>query len=410
MAMQQCCPRGLPSVAFVLLQFVAVLPLPAVALSTKSLFSADPTNLTAASSTADSLVAGKIFNPYSTVIHIPVGSTGVTSEELAKGKKYLVGTFPNMKQVAYCQLPDNVWRPLVTGSLTKPTGVAVDMPNKRLYVSDPPEGKIYWYTLGIRPNGQLKLEGVANIAVEGFSAGWMTVNGIGDLYFTGKMVVTPPASSYDGVYRQDAQKIAFGNTRSPVEVYGRSNSGNPFPKVWMPSGIAVDSFFIYWGNQDKGLQHGAVVKGNRQSIGLSELSMKSLNQAQDEVRGMCATGMAIYYLTPSGVYGVNKGQGTTLTDVNGGLVAGPPADDLNGVKFDPKSIAWDGDGSAYISDFTAGMVYTVPVMDLNQHNLTKFVDAPGIHGMAVVNFELSHANRGSASILFVLLAFMTYWA
>merc|ERR1719440_1068455 len=121
------------------------------------------------------------------------------------------------------------------------------------------------------------------VAVEGWTVNWMAINGIGDLYFTGHAVVTPPQSAYDSVWRQDAVKIALGNTLSPVEVYTRSNSGNPNPKVWMPSGIAVDSFYIYWGNQELGQTHGSVSKGPRQNIGkVSDTAIRPLSSSVEE--------------------------------------------------------------------------------------------------------------------------------
>jgi hypothetical protein len=221
----------------------------------------------------------------------------------------------------------------------------------------------------------------------------MTVNSIGDLYFTGKATVTPPESSYDAVYRQDAVKIALGNSQNPKELYSRSTTGNPNSKVWMPSGIAVDSFNIYWGNQELGSTHGSVVAGPRQNVeGIADQTLRALSTSKDEVRGMAATGTAIYYLTPEGVFGVSKTAPTAVTEQYEGLVAGPPSEDTNGAVFDPRSIAWDGDGTVYFSDFTRGAVYSLPALDMGRHTLSKFVDAPGVHGMSVAVFETSSAS------------------
>lgn len=344
-------------------------------------------------------------NPYSTVSATPAGKSGVSSTEAKSSRKYLIASFPNMKQVAYCHLPDNVWRPLVVGDVSYPQGLAVDTPNSRLYVADPVEGKIFWYSLEINADGNLVTGAHQYVAVEQYSANWMAINGLGDLYFTGHAVVSPPQSAYDAVFRQDASKIAMGNTLSPMEIYSRSNTGMPNSKVWMPSGLAVDSFNVYWANQELGSTHGTVNKGVRQNTGaVSDMQVKSLSTAQEEVRGMMSTGTTLYYVTTGGVYGVSKTQPTTITEPNDGLVAGPPQADSNAPVFDPKSISWDGDGTAYFTDYTGGFIFSIPAMDLNQHNLTKFVDAPGAFGIVVANFESSSAHAVS-SFLWLGLTF-----
>merc|ERR1719152_654626 len=172
--------------------------------------------------------------------------------------KYLISSFPTIKTVAYTHLPDTIWRPLYVGNVADPRGVAADPLHARLYVADQGQKRIFWYNLVIEDNGLLKTDGLQHVAVDGVTAYWLSVNGVGDLYFSGQVNVDPPASSYPAVYRMDETKIASGNPLNPVEVYGRANSGYPEPRVWMPSGVAVDSFNVYWGNQEKGEQNGAV--------------------------------------------------------------------------------------------------------------------------------------------------------
>lgn len=355
-------------------------------------------------------------NPYSQVKSTPAGGAGITVDQAAHSRKFLIASFPNLKQVGYVQLPDNVWRPLVLGKVTSPKGVAVDVPNRRLYVADPPEGKIWWYELFVRANGMLGSTGEQHVAVEGYSVYWMAVNGVGDLYFTGKQIVTPPQSSYDAVFRQDAINIATKNPTRVKEIYTRSNSGNPNPKVWMPSGIAVDSFYIYWGNQELGQTHGSVSKGPRQNIGkVSDTTIRPLSTAVEEVRGIASTGTNLFYVTPQGVYGVQKSQATPIASATEGLVAEPPVTDTNSLGFDPRSVAWDGDGTMYFTEYTSGTVYSLPAENLAIHNLTKFVDAPGVYGVTVMNFDLlpngAYHGHGGLHVLVVAVAaaFLARW-
>lgn len=325
-----------------------------------------------------------------------------TVADVQESMKYLISSFPNLRQVAYLHLPDNVWRPLVIQHTEAPRAVAVDPLHSKLYVSDPPQNKIFSYTLlRDEDNGYLMTDGHQHVAVEGYEAYWMAVNGVGDLYFTGKEAVAPPQSSYDAVYRHDWTQLEQGISIEPIEVYSRPNTGNPNPKVWMPSGIAVDSFFIYWGNQERGSDHGSVNKGSRQNIGAgSEHITTTLTSEHEEVRGMTATGTLLYYLTPEGVYGIPK-TGTSASQ----LSPPPPENDEND-PWDPRSIAWDGGGTMYFSDNMAGRIYSIPAGDTLPHTIHRFAEAPGVHGVCIFQFSgaRSASIRASGSLRWWTLA------
>lgn len=345
-------------------------------------------------------------DPYSQVTsQVVVADTEAASSTKvdAQSKKYLLASFPQMRQVAYVHLPDNVWRPLVIGDVMEPAGVAVDTENARLFVADLGRKVIWWYQLTTSSDGLLQTDGEQHAAVEGVLPNWLTVNTVGDLYFTGKL--TSSTSNYSSVFRQDAMNIAKGTSTTCTELFTRSNTGTPDPKVWVPSGIAVDSLFVYWGNEEDATTHGAVVKASRTNIGLlsADKQLKSLSNSVDQVRGMTATGSHIFYLSPLGVHGVLKAVASPVAQQRVGLVAVSPTgnpDPISGSSTDwnPTSIAWDGDNMLYFTETTRGIVYTVPAANTYQHNLTKFVDAPGVHGMALIAFT-SGGLRSSAAPL-----------
>merc|ERR1719426_608077 len=79
------------------------------------------------------------------------GERAATLEILRKSKRYLIATFPNMKQVAYLHLPDTVWRPLVIGEVQFSKALANDPQHSRLFVSDQPQNKVFWYNVHIDP-------------------------------------------------------------------------------------------------------------------------------------------------------------------------------------------------------------------------------------------------------------------
>mmetsp|Transcript_30033 Transcript_30033/g.54741 ORF Transcript_30033/g.54741 Transcript_30033/m.54741 type:complete len:386 (+) Transcript_30033:94-1251(+) len=301
--------------------------------------------------------------------------------------KFLISSFPDLKQVAYCALPDTVWRPLVVGDVVSPRALAVDSGHSRLFVADAGASRVYYYDLYKRDgSGLLFTTGVQKVALWGYDVYWMTTNGDGDLYFTGKQIVAPPESTYDSVFRVDYESLQ-GGASSAIEIYTRSNSGAPTPAVWMPGGIAVDSFYVYWTNQEEGATAGSVNKGPRMNIGdtstLDTVAAITTNTAEN--RGMAVTNSYIFWLATDGVYGISKGTaaGATLS-ADEGLIAEPPSTDSANAVWDPRSIAFDGEGTMYVTDNLAGKVYTFAGTNTFPHPLEKFVDAPGVHGVTVL--------------------------
>jgi sugar lactone lactonase YvrE len=296
--------------------------------------------------------------------------------------KYLISSYPSIKTVAYTHLPDTVWRPLFIGNVSNPAGVVADPLNGRLYVADIDLNKIFWYQLIIEPDGLLKTDGLQHVAVNDVTAYWMTVDGVGDLYFTGSLVGGIPMgdASRRSVFRMDIAKIDKGDALNPKEVYSQANSGYPFPKVQMPSGIAVDSFGIYWGNAQNGTSNGAVCSGTRQNIGATTFDLNVLTTAVNEVRGVALAGEGVFWLTPQGIYGADKmGSGVTITDPSFGLVQSSPNFD----GWDPKSLAFDGENTMYWTETKTGVIYQFPVGDTNPHPLNKYIDAPQVYGVTV---------------------------
>merc|ERR1719458_934828 len=188
----------------------------------------------------------------------------------------------------------------------------------------------------MRPNGMLETVGRRFAAVEGYAAQYLAVNGQSDLYFTGQPSEPGKNGSAKGgfacVYRQDA-----------VEIYSRSNSGNPNSKAWQPSGVTVDSFYVYWGNHEQGKKHGSVVRGVRKNLGTLNLGTRLLkmNDALDEVRGMTSTGTHIFFLGPAGVYGMPKNQPDTVHNDTIGLIAAAPGDSNAAANWNPTNIGFD---------------------------------------------------------------------
>jgi len=341
-------------------------------------------------------------DPYSQVDAQIVGDR---SAQVKASHKYLIASFPDLRQVAYMHLPDNVWRPLVVGNVTSPKAVTVDSANSRLYVADAPKGKIFWYSLVEHAGGLLFTAGGQQVAVEGYTAAWMTVNNVGDLYFTGQEIVPAPESRYMSIYRQDATKIARSNPTNPTEIYTRSNTGAPRPAVWLPSGIAVDGYNVYWGNQEMGTNYGALARGSRMNVGTAaaDLTISLLSTALEEVRGVCLDGNNVFYVSPNGLFGMSKTPPETVTEAKAGLInIGPTLGSSS--SWDPQSIATDMGGTLYITDKTAGIIYQAPSLDFRSHNVTRFAWAPNVHGLTVLAYAGgAHRSAGLSLQNLVLL-------
>jgi len=290
--------------------------------------------------------------------------------------------------VAYLSLPDNVWRPLFLGNVVSPTGVAVDSTNSRLYVADPPVGRIYWYSMVQRPGGLLATTGVQNLAVKGFNASWLAVNGVGDIYFTGLRERTTQPS----IFKQSAIKVALNKTWvDPIEAMPNANKTAFTESAAAASGIALDSFNIYWGNKEQGSQHGSVIRSYQQMHRNIRVLPKivKLNSALDKVTAMCCTGRTLFFVSPHGLYGMETASTSLLEakNVSQGLIN--PGPKLNNSRWDPRGIAWDGDGTLYIADQATKSVYTSPALNSLPHAIDKFVDAPHISDVAVLLFRSS---------------------
>lgn len=169
----------------------------------------------------------------------------------------------------------------------------------------------------------------------------------------------------------------------------------PDPKAWMLSGLAVDSFHIFWGNSADGATHGSLCKGSRKNIGLSsdQMVVKALHTGLPEVRGVTTTGTQVFWLAPEGVYGDSKASSVTVADKQTGLIAAAPS----GLKpWNPMGIAWDGGNVLYFTDSANGIIYTLPSQSIRSQSMSKFVEAPDVQSLAVLQYGSLSGNSGKS--------------
>lgn len=300
--------------------------------------------------------------------------------------KYLLVSIPGERQIGYFQLPDvGVYNILLVGGgatgPASPETICVDQTNARLFVTDTPTQKIYWYQLIQLPDGKLITDGRTQVAVESVEAKWLAVDGVGNLYYTGKQVVLPGmpgGDSSEGVFKHDTIAIATNDALPRPAIWSNSNSGSPHAGVEAPSGITTDNFHLFWGNSAGAKTHGAVVKA---PIGPPEVnpsgSVQPIADNSDEVRGVVLTPTALFYASADGIFGIPKSK------TNAGC--GEAQCQLLAKGHKPIALVWDGDGTVYFSDSDAppdGAIYSFPANGpLAAHALTKLVDVNGIYGI-----------------------------
>lgn len=293
--------------------------------------------------------------------------------------KYLIATIPVLKQIHYAKLPDTVMRALVVSGLISPSTIAVDSVNNRLFVSDKAQFKIFWYQLITTGDGKLITDGTQHVAMEAVQANWMTVDGAGNLYYTGAAVPPPGFTAAPTVYKHGAIALATGATINPEVLWDPSNTvtmaGTAAKVGNSPSGIATNGFDVYWGNAEEGTIRGSVLRApaTPQTVA-PHTQVKSVADNVEATRGMVLTPKFLFYATGDKggqVFGVPQTRvGTCAGTTDCHVIVGP------GKLMDPTGLIWDGDGTVYVADAGAQKVFTFPSGSLGEHEITEVASAP----------------------------------
>lgn len=296
--------------------------------------------------------------------------------------KFVIASFPDSRVVLYSRPEWANWRQLVVQGLTEPKALAVDQQQLRLYVADNAAAKIFWYQLHVAEN-ILMTDGQSHLAVQGVVVRSLALAQTGanaGLYFSGHTVPLNPAlgESIDGVF--------FVNFTA-VQNCGVTVCQDPPEAVWKQSdtgttveAISMDSFAIWWGNQQKGKSKGAVVKASKTCpIADPSSAMKTYADNVDEVYSVVQTPTTVFYGAAGSIYAVQKNKAETTCGQQDHQC---PTVSHNVSK--PMSMAWDGDGTIFIADKGKGKVFTMPSGAAQGSVLSAWIDAAGIWGMDVL--------------------------
>eukprot|EP00397_Hematodinium_sp_SG-2012_P044928 GEMP01050306.1.p1 GENE.GEMP01050306.1~~GEMP01050306.1.p1 ORF type:complete len:364 (+),score=75.55 GEMP01050306.1:75-1166(+) len=314
---------------------------------------------------------------------------------------YLIMSLPSLRQIAYAKLPSNVLRILVppTGGLVTPKGICVDAENHRLFVTDEPTMKIVWYQLIALPDGKLITDGQQRTAVASVVSSWCTVDGLGNLFFSGRMIdPLSTAAPKNAIYKHDSINIATRITTNPVLVWSDTNHGTQ-PCVVAPSGIQTDDFSLFWGSKEQGAVNGVLCRGPATPPEVNALSLSVANN-EESSRGLALTSRFLFYTTQNAIYGVAKGKNYAGCANAGDCVK------VSGDVSDPNGMVWDRDGTVYIADTgrqsksgETGVVLSFPSGSLAPHVLSPVVDAHGVHDVAILQVSSEAARNGVRTYL-----------
>lgn len=296
--------------------------------------------------------------------------------------KFIIASFPDSRVVLYSRPEWQNWKQLVVQGLTEPKAIAVDPQKLRLYVADTTAAKIYWYQLHVAEN-VLMTDGQSHLAVQGVVVRSLAMAQTGanaGLYFSGHTVPFNPAlaQSVDGVFFVNftaVQNCELTVCQDPPEaIWKTSDTGTTV------EAISMDSFAIWWGNQQKGKSKGSVVKASKTCpIADPASAMRTYADNVDEVYSVVQTPTTVFYGSDGSVYAVQKNKAETTCGQDDTYC---PTVSHN--VSQPMSMAWDGDGTIFIADKGKGKVFTMPSGANQGTVLQAWIDAAGIWGMDVL--------------------------
>jgi len=286
----------------------------------------------------------------------------------AEPQGYLLISAPRNGRISWVKLPEDGnfqgLSPvvLIDDGLRHPQGIAIDEKRKKLYVADPDVQKIYSYQLEVKGD-MLTTDGRQSILAENAESRWVTVDGVGNVFFSDE--------PRNRILKVSAENVLRG-VNTPEVVY----SGGSLAEVSEPGGVAVDNFDVYWTNKRFGTQAGSLVRGREVPKGPAQDTVSVLAKNSIKSYGVCISlGNVFYTNYEKSVYGVKK-------------TGGPVGEVTSSLKH-PRGCAWDKDGTVYVADRGAGAVYSFPgnMAEITSADVTKSFDYEDAFGLAVIVAE-----------------------
>lgn len=312
----------------------------------------------------------KIYNPSLRLLALWMGLQGANAYN--EMDKFLIVSSSATHTVAYAPIPTQKipgevkLRTLIDSGLTFPQGLAVDPWRRYLYVADPTLNDLVYYVLDPSSEDRLYVGG-QKIAAKGVEVRWVTVDNLGNVYFT--------VESTQQIMRITAEMLDAGDTAA--QVVFASTGIHQSPMVSAPGGIAMDNYYAYWTNKLNPDRAGAVVRslhapGSKTADLTASMGVKSY--------GVCIAVNNIFFTGEvKNLYGISRlGGSRPVTVVN--------------TFEEARGCAWDGQNTVYVADKKKNAVYSFPanMPSLNMSvpiSLTAYLE--GAYGVTVYTVSAS---------------------
>mmetsp|Transcript_21905 Transcript_21905/g.48054 ORF Transcript_21905/g.48054 Transcript_21905/m.48054 type:complete len:344 (+) Transcript_21905:87-1118(+) len=233
-------------------------------------------------------------------------------------------------------------------AIGKPMGVAIGKDATSgasyMYVADEENLAIWRYTIQVGSSSGVSTVGPPVKVVQNVGKPrWVAVDPNNNLYFTD--------ADTNRVLKMTSSAISKGDAAGVETIY----DGSIVTQVSAPGGIAVDSFFVAWGNQAADAAKGAIVRGLRkpkkQDTADRVLSVLTIASNANKVEGLCFAGNSVYFADSQGdLFAVNK-QGGAITPVF------PQSE--HGLES-PRGCSQSEDGTLFWADFGGDKIFSMP--------------------------------------------------
>lgn len=284
-------------------------------------------------------------------------------------KGYLIMSAPRNSRIAWIKMPESGSfeglqpQTLIDSGLQHPQGIAIDQKRKRLYVADPDVQKIYSYQL-VASDGVLTTDGRQTVVSQNCESRWVSVDGVGNVFFSDE--------PQNLIMKLSADKVLRG-TATPEVVY----NGNSVSQVSKPGGIAVDNFHVYWTNKHFGSQVGSVIRAPEfpeSSSATPSGALSVLGKNSVKSYGVClAMGNVFYTDDHHSIFGVKK-SGGHVSEVSHALNR-------------PRGCVWDGDGTVFVADRGASAIFSFAgnMHQIGHTEIRKSFEFEDAFGLAVLS-------------------------
>merc|ERR1719506_910393 len=344
-------------------------------------------------------------------------------------QQYLLISSPREMKVVYSvvtpgKAAGSQVAPVVDSGLLGPEGIAVDRVRGILYIADPPSQKIFSYQLRVS-NQLLVSDGKQVTIVEGQEVVWLSVDSHGNLYYTSALSnevlsidravlskiqsdeITASALKTESQHAADVAKELAANKaleqenlptprpalKPTIHVLYSKMEGEDSASA--PAGISAEGITVYWGNGASGTTLGAMIAGQMHPA--EGQSVVKLGSNTNTAYGVCTSSNSVFYTDKTQfVYGVKKAGGTP--------------EKMTTMLQSPRGLAWDGDGTVFVADQAANMVYSFPSGRIAPASLTRTTSLHDAFGLAIVSKDDPFAMPAFAGAHFFVAALLALHA